>query len=53
MFYQKNTGWKLRTGFYLIIGGMVFEYFGYSIPFDYIALGFAFMLLGIAHNTWK
>ena len=52
-FDQKNTGWKLRAGFYLIIGGMIFEYFNYNIPFDYIVLGFALMILGIGHKISK
>jgi len=49
----KYHGWKVRTGFYIIVGGMVFECYDYSIPFDFMALGFALMLLGIAHKMCK
>jgi hypothetical protein len=49
-FRKKHGGWKTRLGFYLIIGSYIFQYFNYAVPECLVTIGFAIMLLGIAHK---
>ena len=43
--------WKTKLGFYLIIGSEIFKFYKYNVPESLLIIGFAFMLLGIAHKT--
>jgi len=52
-FIGRNGGWRTRLGFYVIVGAEVFKHFNYNVPISVTIIGFATLLLGIAHKLDK
>ena len=45
------TSWKTKLGFYTIITSEIFKLYGYNVSDSFLTIGFALMLLGIAHKA--